>query len=389
MVGELLDGVGLVTIGDQEGVAGLDHDEVIDAEEGDFDSFLFVEDDVVFGVDKCEVTVGGIVVALVGQVFGDRDPGADIIPVEGGLDIEDMPRFFHERIVDGDGGEFRKLVGHRGGEIAGLGQFFYEVAELGSVLLKLAEDRGHRPDKHAGVPNEVASGQEFFSEFGVGLFAKAGNFEGWVFDLAIGEGRLFTAFDIAVAGAGPGGFDAHGHEGVRLGGDFHRIAHHLLVGSRIADELVSRENHHGGLRIASGDEADTEGHCRSGVAFGGLGEDILRRQHGGDFARLLLLDRIGEDEDVFVGNEPFESRDGLFEQSAIAEEIEQLLGLAIARERPEAGAGAAGQDKGIVGHRANITERLSILKGNIEEWTAFALKQFRRYFGILRVPILQ
>lgn len=61
MGGEFFDGVGLMTIGDEEGVSGLNDDEIGDSEEGDFDFFLIVEDDVVFGIDEGEFAVGGVV----------------------------------------------------------------------------------------------------------------------------------------------------------------------------------------------------------------------------------------------------------------------------------------------------------------------------------------
>ena len=115
--GEFFDGVGLVAVGDEEGVFGLDDDEVIDAEEGDVGVFAIVEDDVVFGVDLGDGGIGGVLDALLGEVFGDGDPGADVIPIEGGLEVEDAFGFFHEGVVDGNRGECGKLGRDGGGDV--------------------------------------------------------------------------------------------------------------------------------------------------------------------------------------------------------------------------------------------------------------------------------
>ena len=64
MSGEFFDGVCLVAVGDEESVVGLHDDEVIDAKEGDFDAFLIIEDNVVFGVDEGEVAVGSVGASL-------------------------------------------------------------------------------------------------------------------------------------------------------------------------------------------------------------------------------------------------------------------------------------------------------------------------------------
>ena len=74
--GEFFDGVGLVAVGDEEGVFGLDDDEVIDAEEGDVGVFAIVKDDVVLGLDLGDDGVGGVVAALLGEILGDRNPRA-------------------------------------------------------------------------------------------------------------------------------------------------------------------------------------------------------------------------------------------------------------------------------------------------------------------------
>lgn len=113
------------------------------------------------------------------------------------------------------------------------------------------------------------------------------------------------------------------------------------------DELVGGENHHDGLWVARGDDADAECDGGGGIAFCGLCEDIFMREHGGDFPHGIDLEGVCEDEDVFDRDEALEAADGLGKEGACAEEIEELLGLVIAAKRPEAGAGAAGEDEGV------------------------------------------
>lgn len=121
--GEVLDRVGLVTIGDEQGVVGLDDDQVIHAEERDLGSFAGVENDIVFGIDLGDGGIDSIVVADGFEVFGDGDPGADIVPVEGGLDVKNAPCLFHEGVVDGNRGELGELSRDGGVEVFGRAQF--------------------------------------------------------------------------------------------------------------------------------------------------------------------------------------------------------------------------------------------------------------------------
>lgn len=111
-----------------------------------------------------------------------------------------------------------------------------------------------------------------------------------------------------------------------------------MVGGGVGDELVGGEDHHDGLGIAGGDDADAEGDGGCGVAFGGLGDDVIGGEHGGELANGGGLFLVGEDEDVFGGDEAVEAVDGLDEEGAVVEKIEQLFGFVIAAEWPEAGA---------------------------------------------------
>ena len=56
-IGELLDGIGLVTIGNEQRVLGLHDDQVIHAEQRDAAFGARIEDDVVFRIDLSEFAV--------------------------------------------------------------------------------------------------------------------------------------------------------------------------------------------------------------------------------------------------------------------------------------------------------------------------------------------
>ena len=56
-IGELLDGIGLVTIGNEQRVLGLHDDQVIHAKQRDATSSACIEDDVVFRIDLGELAV--------------------------------------------------------------------------------------------------------------------------------------------------------------------------------------------------------------------------------------------------------------------------------------------------------------------------------------------
>ena len=153
--------------------------------------------------------------------------------------------------------------------------------------------------------------EELLGEFRVGFFAEAFDFVGRVCEVETGEGGFFTSLDIAVGGAGPGGLDADGEEGVGAGGGGEGISEDGLESGLVLNELIGGEDGHGGLGVTGGDEADAEGDGGGGVTFGRLGEDVLGGELGGDFADFFFLEGVGEDEDVFERDEAIEAVDGL------------------------------------------------------------------------------
>ncbi len=351
MIDEFFDLIGLGFVGDEDAIGGVDDDEILDSEEGDVGVFPVFRrggvDGVAGGILGADGGIMVVSLGVFGEVFSDGDPGSYIVPIEGGFDVEDAGGALHEGVVDADGGELGELAGEGGGDVGGGANFVDEIGELGAVAAELCDDGGDAPDEHAGVPGEVARFEEFFGELGIWLFAKAHDFVGGDFFGKVGGGAAFAALNVAVAGAGPGGLDADGDEGAGGGGEFGGAGHDAAVFCGVGDELIGGEDDHGGFGISGGDPADAEGYGGGGVALGGFGEDIFCGEIGEGGADGVFLGGVGEDEDVFPWDEAFEAIDGLCEEGAIAEEVEQLLRRGVAREGPEAGAGAAGEDEGV------------------------------------------
>ena len=222
-----------------------------------------------------------------------------------------------------------------------------KLGEFRGVARELIDHSGDRPNEHAGIPGESALAEELFGEFKAGFFAEAFDFVGRIGAVEIGDVGGRATLDVTVGRAWPAGLNANGDQAVGMfsGGD--RVAEDGLEGGVILNQLIGWQDHHHGVWIAGGDEADAEGDCRSGVAFGGFGEDVLFGQHGGCGPHGIQLFFVGEDEDIFEWHQAVEAADGLFEEGAVAKEVEKLFGQGVSAEWPEAGSGATGEDEGV------------------------------------------
>src|SRR5581483_7716661 len=88
----------------QEGVGGVDDDQVVDSEEG----YQFVAGvyEVVARVNAERIVAGGVAFGVAGEEFEDGVPTADVAPAEiGGGDAVDIPLrsgFLQDGEIDGD-----------------------------------------------------------------------------------------------------------------------------------------------------------------------------------------------------------------------------------------------------------------------------------------------
>ena len=133
-------------------------------------------------------------------------------------------------------------------------------------------------------------------------------------------------------------------------GDLDGASHAGAEGFLVLDELVGRQDQHDSIDITGGHPANAEGDGGGGVAFGGFAEDVFSRQgiaeNGADFDFLFP---VGEDEDIFPGDQAVEPVHGLFEQGLAAKELQQLFGPGVTTEGPEASAAASSKNDSVGG----------------------------------------
>lgn len=235
----MFDVLAVVPVGHQQGVGGVDDDEVVDT------------DYTHHAVGALNKAAGGFVheglaldaVALLvglGQ-FAHRSPGADVAPADLAGHHGDGLGFFHDGVVDG-------VVGHLG-EAGGV-QFHlwprFAVHSLGlaqtglggfengrAVQRHFAQDGARREAEHAGIPVIAALGQVLAGGFEVGFFNKA-------LDV------VTLGLDVAKAGFGSFGVDAEGDDAPLLGERL-RLRHSGSKGGLVGDEVVGGQNEQDGV----------------------------------------------------------------------------------------------------------------------------------------------
>ena len=150
--------------------------------------------------------------------------------------------------------------------------------------------------------------------------------------------------DVAVAGLRRGRAHAEGDDAAgarRLGGDGEALVERCCVGDRV----VGGEQPQHGVGIVFRDQDGGGGDRRGAVAAHRLQQDARGGDAGGaellgDQETVLLVaydDRRGEA--VATG-----AQRGLLEQGVVGDQRPELLGEALAGDRPEAGAGTPGED---------------------------------------------
>ena len=118
--------------------------------------------------------------------------------------------------------------------------------------------------------------------------------------------------------------------------------------SGLGDELVGGQHGHQGIRAGFAQQVNG-GQANGGgcIAADGLGQDM----RGRDFRRLAAdgggLFAVGHDPEIGGFEQGRETGNGLLQHRFASDNVEQLLGLARAAARPEAGAAASGEDDGM------------------------------------------
>ncbi len=293
---------GLLAAADEGGILGFHDDEVLNTNE-DEGAVGVVDDEVIFRGLEDSFTLGMITFGIGRQVAGEGWPGAEIVPVKGGLNHGDVIGFLHDRVVDGDFFELW-IKGLEGGlEIAAVVQGSADLIKGGSEVWQVAADGlvdgGNAPEEHSGIPEKAA----FFEVGGgsgqVGFFDKSFDLEGvlWI------GGEGLTALNITVASGRELGTNANGADDGGLGGHGEGPFEAGLKVGVIGDEVICRKHGKDGLGITGLDEESGEANGCGCISANRLSNDV----GGGELGEAVLnagdLFAVGDDEDIGAWND--------------------------------------------------------------------------------------
>ena len=357
VVDHLLDALHLVLVGDQHSVLGLDHDDVFHADHR-HDARFGAHQRVLHAVEV-DVAALGIAVGVLGLDFPQRRPGTDVVPADVGRHHGGVAGLFHHRVVDRVGRAVRERLFFQAAEV--------EVAVAGAdgllgcrgdgrrMLLQLVEEALGLEHEHAAVPVVAALVQEGLGRAGIRLLDEARH---RIAVAAVGD--LLAAADVAVAGFRRLRHDAEGGQ-LALPHQGHGALDGVAEGGAVFDHVVGRQHQHQRFRIDALEVVGGGRHRRSGVAADRLEQDAERRD-----ANLAQL--LGHHETVVVTADHqgrHHSRPaghalrGLLQHGLVGDQRQELLGQYRTRQRPQAGAGAAGEDDWINFHALTFSEIFS------------------------------
>ena len=161
-----------------------------------------------------------------------------------------------------------------------------------------------------------------------------------------GVAQRFAALDIAVAGLRPGGVHAEGDEPAGSGG-YRGDAQRTVQFRDVGDRVVGGEHPQQAVGIVFGGEQGGGGDGGGAVAADWFQHQPRIRDAGGaqllgdQEPMLVVADHDRRGEAGAAG-----AQRGLLHQGALGGERPELLGEALARDGPQAGAGPTGQDDG-------------------------------------------
>ncbi len=209
------------------------------------------------------------------------------------------------------------------------------------MLLQLGQDGARRQQEDAAVPVVVAALDVGLGGGEVGLLDEG-------LDLPCGAAQRLAAPDVAVARRRRVRLDAEQHQGALASGGQARVDGGEEVGLR-RDGVVGRHDEDQGVRVLGAGQQGGAGDGGGRVPGGGLQHDGGRRR--ADLAQLLGDDEavlgVGHDHDRMEALRIPDPQGGLLQHGARPGQRQELLGIALARERPQAGARTARQDHGI------------------------------------------
>src|SRR5271157_676633 len=182
------------------------------------------------------------------------------------------------------------------------------------MLAERVSQRPRTPNKHPAVPQEIAGPHELLCDL-------SGRLLGEATDLEHASCRLTANFDVAVTGFRPSGRDADYNNILTASRNRRRPLDVLTKALLVCDDMIGRKHSDNSSGIAPRQKKSRQANRRGRVSSRRFGDDLLLLQ-----ALELAHNRIAQ---IFVGNDP------------------ELLGHALAAQRPEARAASAGENHGI------------------------------------------
>src|ERR1700674_4798461 len=364
----------LVERGDEQGVFGLDNHQVAHADQGD--EFAEHVNIIVLRVQGKSAGRGRQIPAatfcLCYAVLMQRSPGAEVVPSEVGGQTEDAGLRFslgrsrlQHRIVDADVFapriQLSKSVRELARAISGC-NFFEKESGLGKMLAQRVRECVGAPEKHAAVPEVVARVEKLPGQAKIRLLREAAHAQRQS-PLAIERALLGrsslgrTGFNIAIAGFGASRADAEHNDVFSRCGNLDSFGESSAVLGGVVDDVIGGKQTKHRLGIVAKQEKCRQTNGGRCIASGRLGDDLLRMK-----LRKLMKDGGTQ---VVVRNDPeparrshrCEARDGLLNHGLLSIEGKQLLGAALAAQRPEARASTTSED-----YRIEVWVRLHCLR---------------------------
>ena len=177
------------------------------AQQGDPRS-VRIEDDIVRGIERRDLAVGGIPFGVVFEIFRDGLPAADVIPIEAGFHHQDAIGFLHDRVIERDSRQISETFREGCLEIVARAHPGDETGKLWRVAIEFAQDRRDRPDEHARVPSEISFAQKRFCQIRIRFFPKADHAMNCGLVVHAAKLHGFALLDVTIPWAGPGRLDA-------------------------------------------------------------------------------------------------------------------------------------------------------------------------------------
>ena len=275
-----------------------------------------------------------------------RRPGADIAPARLQRHHHRVRGLFHDGIVDRVGRARLERCGVNACEIqirrCAAERRRADTRHLGCQALEFLQVAPGAEHEHAAVPVVVAGLQELLRALRVGFLHEACDPKP--------RAARGPALDVPVGALSAARDDTEGDELPGLRGA-ERGAHRLLEGRGVPDQVIGRQHQQyriGRIRArgaALKRRMRAECDRRRGVASEGLEEggawlDLQRSQ----LLRYQEAMRLVAHDHGRGRRETLETQHGLLQQGVRPGQRQQLLGIQLARQRPQAGAGSAAQN---------------------------------------------